>query len=136
MEFEITEYWKDDKYVIFTKCGYKVTKITHYSDPKTQHLTCTIVNDNGESNIFIYDLDGNMDFLCARPSAKAWNVSKDDLKLVMYECEKKWFNVRLGINEVLESSRAYDSESEALKYKLLSDTDTISVITKINNYGN
>lgn len=135
MKFKFSEYWKD-KYCIFTKCGYRVTKITHYSDPRDQHLTCTIVNDKGESNIFIYDLDGNMDFLCARPGIAAWNVSRDDLELVMYECEKKWFNVRVGISGVLDSSRSYDSESEAMKYRLLSDTDTVCVITKIfNDYG-
>lgn len=132
MKFNFLEYCKGT-YQLFTKCGYKVTSLNVYSDPRNRYLTCSVANDEGEITELIYSYEGRITST-SKKSAE-WDVSQSDLDLVMYEVEKKWFNVRLGISGTLESSRAYDTEEEALKYRLLSDTDTINIITKIIDYG-
>lgn len=134
MKFEFTKYWKPE-YCLVTKCGYRVLSITDYSNPRDHHLVCRIANDDGEINEFIYNYDGKMIMQGWSRDMTIWKVSKPDMELIMHKCERKWFNVRLGLSGTLESSRAYDTEEEALKYKLLSDTDTICVITKIYNDG-
>lgn len=134
MKFNYLDYCTG-KYVVFTKCGFKVLSIDNYCSPRDHYLECRITNEKGEINLYSYNYDGEFLGQMWSKNMTSWDVSRSDMKLVMYECKKEWFNVRVGVSGVLESSVGYDTESDALSHKLLSDIDTICVITKINNNG-
>lgn len=137
MKFDFTEYVTNkNDYLLTTKCGYKVVdiQVLNYGS-HGRGLVGEIINSDGNNKMFLYEFDGKLQESKVNTLAGledlVWKVNKYDLELVLHKVERKWFNTRIGLYGNIESSSAYDSMEDAIKYKLMSDTDTICVITKI-----
>ena len=93
----------------------------NFIDSSKEYALCKVVVGS-KNSLVLYNEAGK--------AVKVLNDNLDDLSdydLIFIETPDKWYNIRIGINDYIESSRPYNSYKEALDNRMPSDTTTISI---------